>query len=102
MVNNPQPEVAEFVQGSSNIHAHVETNIVDVVPLDKNDNSQKQKEEKWREVLKQITGDFDKEDWDENHNDYIHNKVDNYDWYDQIDLKSSITNGITETNIDSK
>ncbi|ESK86772.1 hypothetical protein Moror_15162 [Moniliophthora roreri MCA 2997] len=63
-VNNPQLEVPEFVQGSSNIYAHVETNIADVVPLVENNNSQKGKEEKWREVLQQITGDFDKEDWE--------------------------------------
>uniref|UniRef100_A0A0W0G0D8 Uncharacterized protein n=1 Tax=Moniliophthora roreri TaxID=221103 RepID=A0A0W0G0D8_MONRR len=24
-------------------------------------------------------GDFDKEDWDENYNDYVHNEVDYYD-----------------------
>ncbi|KAI3596453.1 hypothetical protein WG66_003216 [Moniliophthora roreri] len=100
MVNNPQLEVPEFIQGSSNIQACIESsdkiNIADVVPLDKKDSQGKNGGKNLN------TGDFDKEDWDENYNDYIINKVDYYDWYDLIDLKSSITNKLLETNIDSK
>ncbi|KAI3610969.1 hypothetical protein WG66_013684 [Moniliophthora roreri] len=73
MVNNPQPEVPKFIQGSSNIQARVDINIADVVPLDDKDSQGKN-------GGKNLSlGDFDKEDWDENYNDYIHNEADYYD-----------------------
>ncbi|ESK81570.1 hypothetical protein Moror_5085 [Moniliophthora roreri MCA 2997] len=101
MVNNPQLEIPEFIQGSSNVQACVESlsqiNIVDVVPLDEDGNSQGKNGGKNLNL-----GDFDKEDWDKNYNDYIANKADYYDWYDLIDLKSSITNKLLEMNIDSE
>uniref|UniRef100_A0A0W0FVR4 Uncharacterized protein n=1 Tax=Moniliophthora roreri TaxID=221103 RepID=A0A0W0FVR4_MONRR len=69
-VNNPKPEVPEFIQGSSNIHACIESpkeiNIVDVVPLDEG-NSQGNNGGK-----NLNTEDFDREDWDKNYNDYVH------------------------------
>uniref|UniRef100_A0A0W0FB84 Uncharacterized protein n=1 Tax=Moniliophthora roreri TaxID=221103 RepID=A0A0W0FB84_MONRR len=40
-VNNPQPEVPEFIQGSSNIQARVDIDIADVVPLDDKDSQGK-------------------------------------------------------------
>uniref|UniRef100_A0A0W0FYY0 Uncharacterized protein n=1 Tax=Moniliophthora roreri TaxID=221103 RepID=A0A0W0FYY0_MONRR len=77
-VNNPQLEVPEFIQGSSNVQACIESsekiNIADVVPLDEEGNSQGKNGER-----NLNTGDFDKEDWDENYNDYIINEVDYYD-----------------------
>uniref|UniRef100_A0A0W0G164 Uncharacterized protein n=1 Tax=Moniliophthora roreri TaxID=221103 RepID=A0A0W0G164_MONRR len=59
-VNNPQPEVPEFIQGSSNIQACIESsdkvNIADVVPLDNKDS-------KGNNGGKNLnTEDFDKED----------------------------------------
>uniref|UniRef100_A0A0W0FFW6 Uncharacterized protein n=1 Tax=Moniliophthora roreri TaxID=221103 RepID=A0A0W0FFW6_MONRR len=69
-VNNPQLEVSEFIQGSSNIQACIESsekiNIADVVPLDDKDSQGKNRGRNLN------TGDFDKEDWDKNYNDYIH------------------------------
>ncbi|ESK81445.1 hypothetical protein Moror_15821, partial [Moniliophthora roreri MCA 2997] len=72
-VNNPQLEVPEFIQGSSNIQACVEINIADVVPLDDKDSQGKNGGKNLN------MGDFDKEDWDENYNDYVANEADYYD-----------------------